>query len=401
MKLTKYFLILIILSFISCQKDNLSEKNSFTSSVAKTSGLYGVSLDTLGWLRFDDRTHIMSVMNQIEVATDNYDLQYDYCLSQIPESYTYEQEQAAVQQCGYIEDKPSLDFENSFGGAFTSIYTKMEADIDTWLNQQTPPINFTNMPSHDLDDPILGVVYNEFGEVQVGDIVYFTKSDGRQIGITRDQLTYEIVQNLRVIFANPNFDPTAYTSIPEIDVTLINSFLYGEQPSAKKMAGKGTLYNIFHATVNVVASPIVFLYDLEKWNYTVSGSCYLSKTLPNVPQTVGNRDLVLELRVKEYNVTGKWWRARVTSYKNGTKKKRFATIRIDGDCQVWSTDLNPSCTNTIDKYNPMDKKRKRRKMTVRGYIGLYKRFAIHENTTSNDFLYCNFYKDGSFIITMK
>ena len=401
MKLTKYFLILIVLSFVSCQKDNLSENNKFQPSVAKTSGLYGVTLDTLGWLRFDDRTHIMSVMNQIEVATDNYDLQFDYCLSQIPESYTYEQEQAAVQQCGYIEDKPSLDFESSFGGAFTSIFTKMEADIDNWLNQQTPPINFTNMPSHDLDDPILGIVYNEYGEVQVGDIVYFTKSDGRQIGITRNQLTYEIVQNLRIIFANPNFDPTAYTSTPVTDVTLINSFLYGEQPSAKKMAEKGTGYNIFHGTMNVLLAPILFLYDLEKWNYSVSGSCYLKKTLPNSDQTVGDRDLVLELRVKEYNVTGKWWRARATTFKHGTKKKRFAKIRIDGDCQVWGTDLNPSCTTTINKYNPMDKERRRRKMTVRGYIGLYKRFAVHENTSTHDFFYSSFYKDGSIIKTVK
>ncbi|RUA24819.1 MAG: hypothetical protein DSY76_07380 [Bacteroidetes bacterium] len=399
MNLTKY--ILIVLSFISCKKDNLSENNKFTPSTAKITGQYNVTLDTLGWLRFEDRSHIMSTMSQIEIATDNYDLQYDGCLSQIPESYTYEQEQAAVQQCGYIEDKPSLDFESSFGGGFTSIYTKMEADIDTWLDQQTPPINFSNMPSHDLDDPILGIVYNEYGEVQVGDIVYFTKSDGRQIGITRDQLTYEIVQNLRVIFVNPNFDPTTYTSKPVKDVTLINSFLYGEQPSAKKMAGKGTMYNIFHGTMNVLSAPIVFLYDLEKWNYSVSGSCYLSKTLPVSKKTVGNRDLVLELRVKEYNVTGKWWRARATTYKKGTTKKRFAKIKIDGDCQVWSTDLNPSCTTIIDKYNPMNKERKRRKMTVRGYIGLYKRFAVHENTSTYDFFYSSFYKDGNFITKMK
>jgi len=380
---------IVVFLFSSCSKDKLVEKNKNIYSEISSTGQYNVTLDTLGWLVFNDRKHIMSTLDQLELSTDNYDIRFEDCLSQIPDNYTYEQEQSAIQQCGYVEDKPTLDFVNSFGGGYTSIYQKIENDIDNWVSQQTPPINFTNMPSHDLDDPILGAVYNQYGEVQVGDIVYFTKSDGRQIGIKRSYLTYEIVQNLRTLFADPNFDPTSYPSTSVTNQTLINEFLYGEQ------IGGGAItqtYNVQQATVTILLAPIVFIYDLEKWNYSPGGDCYMEKTFPINDWNGSNRTIKFEFRVREYNVLGKWWRAQSRCYEND--KKRLANMKIDGECRVWNIDENMHCTTITNLYTQEVKEKNRKKLNNRRVICLYRRYGIHRNDSSQNYIYCYFYKDG-------
>lgn len=293
-KFTILYVVLFLLS--SCQKEDAETFNQPNEKRIPISN-FGVGFDQRGWLIFDDYQHMRDVVENLNQEDDSYFLQFEDALSQITEETSYEDELQIVEQCGIVDQAVYKGFENNFSG-YTSlrhIYSQAE---EIWLDQQTgDSIDFGTCPGHYISAPGLSSIFNEYGEVQVGDIVYMTKEDGRQIGFFTSELKDVDINELRTLFHSESFDIANYEQVDVADADVINQFLYG----GEKIYSGGEKGGIV-VYVGIAVGPIIIqaMADGVRWlndgNY--QGNCYYDKNASGKWQS-SDRRLKADLKFQQ------------------------------------------------------------------------------------------------------
>lgn len=329
-KFTLLYVILLLLA--SCQKEDAETINQPEEKRLSISS-YDVGFDQRGWLVFEDYQHMRNVVEHLDQEDDQYFLEFENSLSQITEETSYEDELQIIDQCGIVDQAVYKGFENNFSG-YTSlrhIYSQAE---ENWLDQQTgDSIDFGTCPEHYISAPGLSTIFNEYGEVQVGDIVYMTKEDGRQIGIFISELENVEVTELRALFHSESFDLANYDQVAITDEDTINQFLYGGEKIYSNGAKPGGI--TVYASIAIGAVVVKAMADGVKWLNSGNnhGDCYFDR---NTSETWindnGDRKIKADLKYQQILVYGQNAFIKLRSYKKSDYLgwvKKSAQLKVE------------------------------------------------------------------------
>lgn len=392
-KITILYVILLLLS--SCQKED-AETNNQPQGKRLSISSYNVGFDQRGWLIFEDYQHVRNVVENLDQEDDQYFLEFEDCLSQITEETSYEDELQIVEQCGIEDQAVYKGFENNFSG-YTSlrhIYSQAE---EGWLDQQTgDSIDFSTYPEHYISAPGLSSLYNEYGEVQIGDIVYMTKEDGKQIGFFSSELEEVNIDELRTLFHSESFDIANYNHDNITDPDIINQFLYGGEklftggtkPPGAITVSVGVAVGAF--VVNAMADAVTWLNDGNN-----VGDCYYDKNAyAKWRNADGDRELRAELKFRQIIGVGQYAYIRLRYYRDsriGWVYKR-ARLKVIQDCPFIKPNSldNMVCKDGYDDIkSDNDENNNWYSVKENKYISPYHKSIIHPG-----YMRGRFYKSG-------
>jgi len=380
--------LIFVLVGYSCNKEDESRKDEPDSKQVYLSADY-VTLDPLGWLKFDDRKQVMNTISNLEVSNDAYEDSYSTCLANYEEGMSDAQIDSLYNSCGYIENKPIIDFEASFTG-YLSMRRKIDIEINQWLilHENDNPLSFSGYPEHHCDGNYVGAVFNQYGEIQVGNLVYFYKRDGRAVAVKRNELNAANITAFRDLFYSASFDIENYTSTLISGPVLINAFYYGEQPSSKRINNnKGG--GVFSVSISIGTSAIAILYDGVVWlnDLNANSDCSYDDNEGDDYSLSSTSYLHSFSKWREFLVLGQESYAYVEYYKriNGSNKRRKHRMGVYVITPLVHGDGNTPCgtpaytTNYIPTYNNAYIKKKK-KVSKGEWVSSYHQTKISKNT---------------------
>ncbi|MFW6020177.1 MAG: hypothetical protein ACOCPM_06310 [Bacteroidales bacterium] len=392
----KKIISIFLLTFVifSCQKEDITNEKQNKNSFLSVSS-YNVGFDQRGWLVFDDYQHLRDVVENLNQQDDEYYLQFEEELSQITEETSYEDEQQIIEESGIVDQAVYKGFESDFNG-YTSLRHVYNQAEEEWLQQQTgESIDFSTLPEHYISAPGLSSVFNEYGEIQIGNIVYMTKEDGRQIGIYTSELDEVEINELRNIFHSDTYDIVDADYVEVTDEDTVNQFLYGGQKLYNGDSKGGGV--VFYVGIPVGAITVQGLYDAVRWlnEGDNQGDCYYDKNeYKSWKNDNGDRKLRAVLKYQQILAYGQNSHIKLRSYRKffGEWVWKVANLRVIEDVPHILPNINGSlvCFDGYDAIKSDSDDRNYFRVVESKWIAPYHEALIHPG-----YMRGRYYKNGS------
>ena len=197
MKKTFLFVLVIATTLVSCNKESLNPNSNFQSitiqsqldKTSKTTSNSSITIDGVqtfnDMLWFKDDVSYRSALEKLstfqDIDIDNFNEEYfSYTaeeLSQMSEeqlNIAFDKLEAKELEIGFSEEGVYIDFENQLN--FNSL-RKHISDLElVFLNNENP--DWENNPnSHFIPFVEERTLFNEYGEIKIGDYIYILKKD--------------------------------------------------------------------------------------------------------------------------------------------------------------------------------------------------------------------------------